>query len=101
MQLAGWRVAFEPKALCWILMPETLRGLWRQRLRRAEGGMQSVLAATPVMLRRGAWRLLPIWAKFMLSVAWAYAMLLGLGLGLVSVLFPQWLGEPLGFSAMP
>ena len=101
LQLAGWHVAFEPKALCWILMPETLRGLWRQRLRWAEGGMQSVLAATPVMLRRGAWRLLPIWANFMLSVAWAYAMLLGLVLGLVSALFPQWLGEPLGFSAMP
>ena len=38
LQLAGWRLAFEPKALCWILMPETFRGLWRQRLRWAEGG---------------------------------------------------------------
>jgi len=101
LQLAGWRVAFEPKALCWILMPETLKGLWRQRLRWAEGGMQSVLAATPVMLRRGAWRLLPIWGNFILSVVWAYAMVTGLALGLVSALFPQWVGEPLGFSAIP
>jgi biofilm PGA synthesis N-glycosyltransferase PgaC len=101
MQLAGWRVAFEPKALCWILMPETIKGLWRQRLRWAEGGMQSVLAATPVMLRRRAWRLLPIWGNFMVSVVWAYAMLIGLGLGLVSALFPQWTGGPLGFSAIP
>ncbi len=101
LQLAGWRVAFEPKALCWILMPETLKGLWRQRLRWAEGGMQSVLAATPVMLRRRAWHLLPIWANFMLSVVWAYAMLIGLVLGLVSALFPVWTGEPLGFSAIP
>ena len=101
LQLAGWRVAFEPKALCWILMPETLKGLWRQRLRWAEGGMQSVLAATPVMFKRGAWRLVPIWANFMLSVVWAYAMLIGLALGLVSALFPLWAGEPLGFSALP
>jgi biofilm PGA synthesis N-glycosyltransferase PgaC len=101
MQLAGWRVAFEPKALCWILMPETIKGLWRQRLRWAEGGMQSVLAATPVMLRRRAWRLLPIWGNFMVSVVWAYAMLIGLGLWLVSALFPHWTGGPLGFSAMP
>lgn len=101
MQLAGWHVAFEPKALCWILMPETLKGLWRQRLRWAEGGMQSVLAATPVMWRRRVWRLLPVWGNFMLSVLWAYAMLIGLGLRLFSALFPQWAGGPLGFSAMP
>jgi poly-beta-1,6-N-acetyl-D-glucosamine synthase len=101
MQLAGWRVAFEPKALCWILMPETLKGLWRQRLRWAEGGMQSVLAATPVMFRRGAWRLLPVWANFFISVIWAYAMLLGLLLGAVSAIWPQWTGGPLGFGALP
>ena len=101
MQLAGWRVAFEPKALCWILMPETLNGLWRQRLRWAEGGMQSVLAATPVMFRRRAWRLLPIWGNFMISVVWAYAMLTGLALWLLSALFPQLTGGPLGFSAVP
>jgi biofilm PGA synthesis N-glycosyltransferase PgaC len=101
MQLAGWTVAFEPKALCWILMPETLRGLWRQRLRWAEGGMQSVLAATPVMFGRGAWRLVPIWGNFLLSVVWAYAMLIGLALGLVSALRPDWTGGPLGFGVMP
>jgi biofilm PGA synthesis N-glycosyltransferase PgaC len=101
MQLAGWHVAFEPKALCWILMPETLKGLWRQRLRWAEGGMQSVLAATPVMFSRGAWRLLPVWANFLLSVAWAYAMLIGLLLGAVSALWPQLTGGPLGFGALP
>lgn len=38
LQLAHWRVFYEPRALCWILMPETLRGLWKQRLRWARGG---------------------------------------------------------------
>ena len=101
MQLAGWRVAFEPKALCWILMPETLKGLWRQRLRWAEGGVQSVLLATPVMLKRGAWHLLPVWGNFLLSIVWAYAMLIGLGLWALSSLAPQLTGGPLGFSAIP
>ena len=27
VQLAGWRVIYEPNAIVWILMPETLRGL--------------------------------------------------------------------------
>src|SRR6185369_4451897 len=43
LQLAGWDVRFEPRALCWILMPETLGGLWRQRLRWATGGAQVIL----------------------------------------------------------
>ena len=40
LQRAGWKVRFEPNALVWILMPETLRGLWKQRLRWATGGAQ-------------------------------------------------------------
>lgn len=33
LEVRHWDVRFEQSALCWILMPETLRGLWRQRLR--------------------------------------------------------------------
>ena len=43
LQRAGWDVRFEPQALVWILMPETLRGLWKQRLRWATGGAQVLL----------------------------------------------------------
>src|SRR3546814_20032176 len=38
LQRDHWTIFYEPRALCWILMPETLRGLWRQRLRWAQGG---------------------------------------------------------------
>src|SRR5690606_12132333 len=40
LQLAGWTVFYEPRALCWILMPETLKGIWKQRLRWAQGGAE-------------------------------------------------------------
>ena len=40
LQLDHWDIRYEPKALCWILMPETLKGLWAQRLRWAQGGME-------------------------------------------------------------
>ncbi|EPA2181083.1 poly-beta-1,6-N-acetyl-D-glucosamine synthase, partial [Acinetobacter baumannii] len=40
LQRAGWDIRFEPNALVWILMPETLNGLWKQRLRWAMGGAQ-------------------------------------------------------------
>jgi len=78
IQIAGWTVAYEPKALCWILMPETLRGLWRQRLRWSEGGSQTVLRLTPQMFHRRLWRLWLVWFNYMLSVLWAYAMVAGI-----------------------
>ena len=78
IQIAGWTVVYEPKALCWILMPETLRGLWRQRLRWSEGGTQTVLRLTPRMFHRRLWRLWLVWGNYMLSLLWAYTMLAGL-----------------------
>lgn len=98
VQIAGWRVLFEPKAMCWILMPETLKGLWRQRLRWSEGGAQTVLAATPDMFRRGAWRMFPIWLNYLVSIAWAYAVLVSMTLwayaafhyGIHAVPLPRW-----------
>jgi biofilm PGA synthesis N-glycosyltransferase PgaC len=75
IQIAGWGIAYEPKAMSWILMPETLRGLWRQRLRWAEGGAQTVVGLTRAMLARHAWHLLPTWLNYVVSMAWAYAML--------------------------
>ena len=52
IQMAGWSVAYEPKALCWILMPETLGGLWRQRLRMV-GGRHADGLPLDADLRRG------------------------------------------------
>lgn len=71
LQLAGWRVAFEPRALCWILSPETLRGLWRQRLRWATGAVQVFLGCLPPLLR---WRSRGMWviaAEYLTGVLWA------------------------------
>lgn len=75
LQIDGWDIRYEPNALCYILMPETLRGLWRQRLRWAQGGVE-------VLLRHGVrlfeWRRRRMWgvlAEYMFSVAWGVAML--------------------------
>lgn len=71
LQLAGWRIAFEPKARAWILMPETLRGLWRQRLRWSEGGTQAIIEHFPALLTWRRARLWPIWLNYVLGLAWA------------------------------
>ncbi|MES2247579.1 MAG: poly-beta-1,6-N-acetyl-D-glucosamine synthase [Pseudomonadota bacterium] len=111
LQLAGWRLRFEPRALCWILMPETLRGLWKQRLRWAVGGIQTMLRITPSILRLRSWRLWLIYSEYMVSVVWAYAMALVLVISFIrpflphesawhSALLPHWQGTLLAMTCI-
>ncbi|HEU5133694.1 MAG TPA: poly-beta-1,6-N-acetyl-D-glucosamine synthase [Steroidobacteraceae bacterium] len=69
LHLAHWQVRFEPRALCWILMPETYGGLWKQRLRWATGGLQVAFA----YWRKLWWqpRLWPVFVEYFLSMLWA------------------------------
>ncbi|MGV8898090.1 MAG: poly-beta-1,6-N-acetyl-D-glucosamine synthase [Burkholderiaceae bacterium] len=76
LQTNHWDVRFEPRALCWILMPETLAGLWKQRLRWAMGGIQVIFKYANTLR---AWRMRRMWiiyAEYMISVFWAYSMAL-------------------------
>ncbi|MDI9239924.1 poly-beta-1,6-N-acetyl-D-glucosamine synthase [Lysobacter sp. LF1] len=86
LQMAGWYMAFEPKALAWILTPETLGGLWRQRLRWSEGGSSVALNATPQLLSGRGLRMWPIWFNWLVSIAWAYAIVVMLTAGLLHAL---------------
>ena len=83
VQLAGWRVIYAPNVMVWILMPETLRGLWSQRLRWAEGGAQMMVDFFLPMVRGEAPSMLPLYINFVISVAWSYLMLFALAMGLL------------------
>lgn len=111
LQIAGWKLRFEPRALCWILMPETLHGLWKQRLRWAIGGIQTMLRCSSHILRPRHWRMWPIYIEYMTSVFWAYAMALVLVVSLVrpflpsdsswhSALLPHWQGTLLAMTCI-
>ena len=78
VEAKGWAVGFEPHALCWILMPETLGGLWKQRVRWSEGGSQAALSATKAILRSHpfAWSLLLLWSNFFVSTVWAFCIVI-------------------------
>ncbi len=82
LQTNHWDVRFEPRALCWILMPETLRGLWKQRLRWAMGGMQVICKFFHVLSTWRLRRMVIVYFEYAISVFWAYAMALVL-IGLV------------------
>src|SRR5262249_33601512 len=79
VHLAGWRVVYEPNAIVWILMPETLRGLWRQRPRWAEGGVQMMLEFFRPLIAGRAPSQLPTYTNVVLSVIWSYLMLFAVG----------------------
>lgn len=112
LQMHHWEIRYEPNALCWILMPETLRGLWKQRLRWAQGGAEAMLRYTRDL---STWRRRRMWvivAEYTLSLAWAYAMLIVGAVWLlhwviplpvifnVSLLVPGWGGVILGLLCL-
>ena len=84
LQTAGWRIRYEPNARVWILMPETLRGLWRQRLRWATGGVQVVRKFRWVLSSLEHRRLWPIFFEYAASLVWAYLMVVSLLLSVAS-----------------
>ncbi|WP_349919581.1 poly-beta-1,6-N-acetyl-D-glucosamine synthase [Aeromonas veronii] len=76
LQLAGWLIHYQPQALCWVLMPETVRGLYKQRLRWAQGGAEVMLRYGSRVLRWQNRRFWPLLLEYAASVAWCYGMLL-------------------------
>ena len=83
IQVSGWRITYQANAICWILMPETLRGLWKQRLRWSQGGTQTVLMSTRPMLRLRHWKGWLVWGNYVTSILWSLTILTALGLWLL------------------
>ena len=81
-QTAGYSVGYEPRALCWVLMPETLLGLYRQRLRWAQGGAETVLKYFRQMFRMQNLRLWPLYLEYLITLFWAFALLIMIPFGL-------------------
>jgi len=108
LQMRHWEIRYEPNALCWILMPETLRGLWKQRLRWAQGGSEVLLRYGLRLMRWRQRRMWPVAAEYLTSLLWSYDMavivtlwLLGHMIALppalrVDSLLPEWHGVVLG-----
>lgn len=112
LQIAHWDIRYEPKACSWILMPETFRGLWKQRLRWAMGGVQVLIKYLPELLKWRKRRMWVLYAEFFLSVLWAYVMgtifvlwFIGLFWKLpeylyISTVLPRWHGVVLGLTCL-
>jgi poly-beta-1,6-N-acetyl-D-glucosamine synthase len=112
LQFDHWDLQYVPKALGYIYMPETFRGLWKQRLRWAQGGIEVLAAYGPKIFKWRLRRMWPVAFESVVSVIWAYVMFtifilffLGLIMPLpiewqIQTLFPQWYGIILGITCL-
>ncbi|CAM3673016.1 Biofilm synthesis N-glycosyltransferase [Xenorhabdus thuongxuanensis] len=85
LQLHHWSIFFEPRAICWILMPETLRGLWKQRLRWAQGGAEVFLKNLRQLWSWQYRRMWVLFAEFCCSVIWSFTFSLSIILFLLGM----------------
>ena len=70
LQRAGWDVRFEPRALCDVLMPDTIKGLWKQRVRWASGGFDTMLRNIDMVFWPREWALKILFLEYFLSAFW-------------------------------
>ncbi|AIF53356.1 poly-beta-1,6-N-acetyl-D-glucosamine synthase [Pelosinus sp. UFO1] len=108
-----WDVRYETNALGWILVPETLGGLWRQRVRWAQGGIEVLRRHSDVLTSWKECRLWPLYLDYVLSVTWALTFITVSILGALGVLFgiqsafapygnaiPQWTGGIIALTCL-
>ncbi len=86
LQRAGWYVLYEPTAVCWILMPETLKGLWQQRLRWAQGAAEAAFKYGFSFFTKQGRRMLPLFLEYALSIIGAHSVMVTIFLGLIELI---------------
>jgi biofilm PGA synthesis N-glycosyltransferase PgaC len=98
LQKRFYDVRYEPRAVCWMTVPSTFRGLWKQRLRWARGLMQVLRRHRDVMMHWKFRRMWPVFAESSLSTLWAlcFVVLTGIWVASWAVGLP-----PVGASPIP
>jgi biofilm PGA synthesis N-glycosyltransferase PgaC len=71
LQRRHYDVRYEPRAVCWMTVPLSWRGLWRQRLRWARGLAQVLRKHADVMVTWKSRRLWPVFIESSLSILWS------------------------------
>ncbi len=70
---ANWQIIYEPKAICWMLVPERLPGLWKQRVRWSQGGVEVLFRNFIPAIRNRRFVSLVLLFEQILGIIWAYS----------------------------
>ncbi|HID31349.1 MAG TPA: poly-beta-1,6 N-acetyl-D-glucosamine synthase [Desulfobacterales bacterium] len=108
-----WDVRYEPRAVCWIRVPETIKGLWRQRFRWAQGGVEVMRKHRDIWLDWRQRRLWSVYLEYVCSVVWSYTLWslvflwllqttcnLNLPLRITPLMPPRWTGSILALTCI-
>jgi biofilm PGA synthesis N-glycosyltransferase PgaC len=98
LQLRFWDIRYEPRALVWMRVPVSLKGLWMQRRRWAHGLAQVLRRHLGGILTWEARRLWPILVESAMSILWAYSFVVLTVLWAFSFAFGY---PPVGASPIP
>jgi poly-beta-1,6-N-acetyl-D-glucosamine synthase len=91
-----WDVRYEPRAICWMLVPETIRGYWKQRVRWAQGGLEVMMRHFDIFFDWKQRRLIPVYLEQITSILWALSWLYVTIVGLIQLIihgrfiYPVW-----------
>jgi biofilm PGA synthesis N-glycosyltransferase PgaC len=98
LQLRNWDIRYEPRAIVWMRVPVSLRGLWHQRRRWSKGLAQVMRRHGKATMTWRARRLWPVMVESYLSILWAFLFVTLTALWAVSYAagFP-----PVGASPIP
>lgn len=112
IQMEKWKIHYVPHALCYIYMPETFTGLWKQRVRWAQGGVEVLKTYLPKLFKLKYLGMWPVAIECLLSVIWSYLILFIVFLFIsgflidyptplqVHSLMPQWYGVILAMTCL-
>lgn len=71
-----WDVRYEPRALCMMLVPETLKGLINQRKRWTKGGMEIIRRHHDIFRSWETHRMFAVYFEQLISIVWSLCWLL-------------------------
>lgn len=76
LQQRFWDIRYEPRALCWMLVPETIEGIWKQRIRWAQGGHEVMMKHWRILLDWRQRRIWPVYFEQWISLIWSFSWVL-------------------------
>jgi biofilm PGA synthesis N-glycosyltransferase PgaC len=98
LQKRHYDVRYEPRAICWMTVPQSYRGHFRQRLRWARGLAQVLHKHRDVLTTWNCRRLWPVFVESTLSILWSLCFVFLTTLWIVSYSIGV---PPVGASPIP
>lgn len=87
LHFAKYKIQYEPRALCWMFVPESIVGLMKQRIRWAQGGQEVLIRDARKMLRVKNPALWILFLEQVLSIIWVFSIMFVLFTSLLNINF--------------